>query len=287
MSGAAAAAIRPARAEDADALAALEARGWRAAYAGYVDPGELDRVIPERPRRWRERFAGGGEGTTTLVLAGPGNQVEGFAVVGPTRDEDLPTDTGELHSIYVEPELTGHGRGAELLAAAEAELARAFDEATLWVLEPNEGARRFYERHGWRLDDRPFDRDRWGWAPSLRLRKVLRAERPPGVLVAVTDHAAERFRQRVGGRRGELDVRPEIASRVAEAWAANRIEPADRGSVRVRDLLDRDVAYVCRHDAPRGELVVVTLWEGERLGPARAPRRYTDALKRDDERRRD
>ncbi len=34
---------------------------------------------------------------------------------------------------------------------------------------------------------------------------------PEGVTVAVTDHAVERFRQRVGGRSGALDPRPEIA----------------------------------------------------------------------------
>ncbi|MCW2958032.1 MAG: hypothetical protein JWP18_835, partial [Solirubrobacterales bacterium] len=45
----------------------------------------------------------------------------------------------------------------------------------------------------------------------------------PTPLVAVTDHAAERFRQRVGSRTGALDVKPEIASRVARAWAAGRV----------------------------------------------------------------
>jgi len=102
---------------------------------------------------------------------------------------------------------------------------------------------------------------------------------PPGVLVAVTDHAAERFRQRVAGR---LDPRTEIASRVAEAWAAERVEPGERGTLLVRDIADRDVVYVCRHDPP--ELIVVTLWEeGD---DARVPKRFTDALRRDDERRR-
>ena len=102
-----------------------------------------------------------------------------------------------------------------------------------------------------------------------------------GVLVAVTDHAVERFRQRVAGR---LDPRTEIATRVSEAWAAGRVEPGERATVLVRDLEARDVIYVCRHDAPRGELVVITLWEeGE---DAAVPKRFTDALKADDERRR-
>jgi hypothetical protein len=104
------------------------------------------------------------------------------------------------------------------------------------------------------------------------------------VLVAVTDHAAERFRQRVGGGRlGELDVRPEIAGRVSRAWAAGRAEARDDGTVVVRDLVDRALVFVCRHDRAGRELVVVTLWEREDgPGAPRVPRRFTDALDRRD-----
>jgi hypothetical protein len=97
------------------------------------------------------------------------------------------------------------------------------------------------------------------------------------LLVAVTDHAAERFRQRV---RGTLDAKTEIASRVARAHAAGRVEPGSRGTVLVRDLERRDVVYVCRPS--EDELVVVTLWEeGDE---AAVPKRFTDALRRDDHR---
>ena len=105
------------------------------------------------------------------------------------------------------------------------------------------------------------------------------------MLISVTDHAAERYRQRV---RGTLDARTEVAARVGRAWAAGAIsrEPppgaaAQRGSVYVRD---GDIVYVCLEDKPRGELVVVTLWEeGD---DANVPRRFTEALKREDRRRR-
>jgi hypothetical protein len=97
------------------------------------------------------------------------------------------------------------------------------------------------------------------------------------MLVAVTDHAAERFRQRV---RGTLDEKAEVASRVSRAYAADRVERGPRGEVLVRDLQRRDVVYVCRPEA--GELVVVTLWEeGE---DAAVPKRFTDALRPDDHR---
>lgn len=97
------------------------------------------------------------------------------------------------------------------------------------------------------------------------------------MLVAVTDHAAERFRQRV---RGTLDAKVEVASRVARAREAGRVEDGERGTVYVRDRELPDLVYVCR---PEGlELVVVTLWE-EGDG-ARVPRRFTDALRRDDQR---
>ena len=98
--------------------------------------------------------------------------------------------------------------------------------------------------------------------------------RPP-VSVAVTDHAVERFLQRV---RGVLDARPEIISRVAHAWAADRVQDGERATVFVSDERRPDVVYVCRWDRPRGELLVVTLWEeGDE---AAVPKRFTDALRK-------
>ncbi len=97
------------------------------------------------------------------------------------------------------------------------------------------------------------------------------------VIVVVTHHAADRYRQRV---RGTLDAKGEVAARVGEALARERTEVVGGrpGDLLVRDVRDRALVFVCRHDRPRGELVVVTLWEeGD---DARVPRRFTDALRR-------
>jgi hypothetical protein len=95
------------------------------------------------------------------------------------------------------------------------------------------------------------------------------------MLIAVTDHAAERFRQRV---RGTLEPKTDVAGRVARARAAGRTEPGERGALLVRDLEQRDLVYVCRPD--RDQLVVITLYEIRET--AAVPKRFTDALRRDD-----
>ena len=93
-----------------------------------------------------------------------------------------------------------------------------------------------------------------------------------------------------------MDPRTEIIGRVARAVEAGRLteEPPPgmrsrppRGSVYVRDLVDRSLVFVCRRDRHGRELVVVTLWEVEGgVAPPRVPRRFTDEL-RDVRRRRE
>ena len=95
-------------------------------------------------------------------------------------------------------------------------------------------------------------------------------------LVAVTDHAVERYGQRV---RGTLDPRTEIAARVGEAHpgrAASSRASGARSSCAT--CSSPSLVYVCMEDRPRGELIVVTLYEeGE---DAAVPQRFTNELRR-------
>ena len=94
-------------------------------------------------------------------------------------------------------------------------------------------------------------------------------------LIAVTDHAVERYGQRV---RGTLDARTEVAARVGRAVDAGRVTPGERGALLVRDVERPDLVFVCMEDRVGGELIVVTLWEeGDE---AAVPRRFTNALRR-------
>ena len=57
-----------------------------------------------------------------------------------------------LDDIWVAPWAQGRGVGALLLRAGEEAIcANGFAEARLECVAANAGARRFYERHGWRL----------------------------------------------------------------------------------------------------------------------------------------
>jgi GNAT superfamily N-acetyltransferase len=57
-------------------------------------------------------------------------------------------DHGMLNHLYVEPGEQRRGIGTALLKQAKGRLPSGF---RLWTFQRNEGARRFYERHGFRV----------------------------------------------------------------------------------------------------------------------------------------
>ena len=129
--------IRRATPADAHAIAGVQARAWRHAYAEIV--AHEDMPVPEHQApRFAEFIEGGGE----VHVFDQDGQVVAFAAL----------DGGELRAIYVDPPAQGAGVGTALLDAAVAALrAAGHAEAFLWTFEANGLARAFYERHGWEL----------------------------------------------------------------------------------------------------------------------------------------
>jgi GNAT superfamily N-acetyltransferase len=161
--------IRIATGADADAIEAVRVRGWQTAYRHVFPPAELD-AMPVDGARLRPRLEKPPPGWATLVAQDDG--VIGFATIGPSRDE---TGLGELYAIYVDPSAWSTGTGRELLLRAEAELRRYYAVATLWVLEDNPRARRFYELGGWVPDGTRKAEDFLGVrVAEVRYRKELR-----------------------------------------------------------------------------------------------------------------
>ena len=137
--------IRRARPGDAAAVAEVHVRTWQAAYE-HVFGAERLAAIDVEPRR---RFAERGIERGGVWVAEEAGRVVGFVSIGASMQADAE---GELYAIYVLPDAWGTGAGTGLLAAAAAELRRAYPTSILWVLEDNPRARRFYEREGWALD---------------------------------------------------------------------------------------------------------------------------------------
>jgi GNAT superfamily N-acetyltransferase len=145
--------IRPGAPEDARAIAEVHVASWRDAYRGLLPDEYLDTLsVEEREARRLVWFADPEPGSGVLV-AEEGGRIVGFASFGPSRDDDASDGVGEVPAIYVDPGAVGAGIGRELFAAATRALRDGgFRRATLWVLEANERARRFYERAGWTWD---------------------------------------------------------------------------------------------------------------------------------------
>ena len=147
--------VRRAGVKDAMGIAIVHVRSWQAAYRGLVPQDYLDSLDAEQRRPVWERIVGEAQWPRAgTFVAEEGEHVVGFASICPARDDDEePADSGELAAIYLLPGAWGKGLGRELMSSALSALSDAgFGEATLWVLDTNSRARRFYEAAGWHAD---------------------------------------------------------------------------------------------------------------------------------------
>jgi ribosomal protein S18 acetylase RimI-like enzyme len=128
-------------------------RAWRAAYAGLLPDAELAALEAESEAAAWRRYILTPPSEGRLWLAVEGSRVVGFARTGPCADDDIAGRAGEVHGLYVEPELIGTGVGRRLLSHALDDLAsREFELAVLWHFVGNDPAAAFYERAGLELD---------------------------------------------------------------------------------------------------------------------------------------
>jgi GNAT superfamily N-acetyltransferase len=164
--------VRESELGDADAIAHVQVETWRAAYRGIVPDMYLDDMdVSERAERWRQRST---EHRSTWV-AECDSKVVGFVAFGACRDGDVSSAVGELHAIYVLPDRWRRGVGRALHDRCVAELGgRGFDEATLWALDANPGAKAFYDALGWEADGATVPHDFAGTEMILvRYRRSL------------------------------------------------------------------------------------------------------------------
>jgi ribosomal protein S18 acetylase RimI-like enzyme len=171
--------VRPATDADARAIATIRVGSWKAAYAGLIPDVLLEHLDAEyeaerRAQHWAEHHA---DPRSAEFIALRDGLAVGWASAGPCRDDDGPT-RGELYALYVLPDHWSTGAGHALITQAEESLrGSGFRVASLWVLDGNDRAARFYERHGWREDGTVKDDERIvgnTGVPALRERRRVR-----------------------------------------------------------------------------------------------------------------
>ncbi len=168
--------IRPVSPADIPLLAAVQVASWQSAYRGVMPDQALTSLeTREFEATWHTNLAT--EGRTDLACWTEVGLV-GFVSFGPSHDPDAdPTKTGEVYGIYFHPNSWGKGLGRAACQRALRDLADAgFLDATLWVLDCNHQARRFYERLGFGLEHDATKRvERFGvQLHHLRYRRLTR-----------------------------------------------------------------------------------------------------------------
>jgi GNAT superfamily N-acetyltransferase len=185
--------IRAACADDAATVADIRAQSWRAAYLGLIPAGILagatspDTVAAHVDGIRRRGPAGILIAETAVGPAPAGGRAKavGYANFGPERGADgrpgLAPGPGqrqaraELYAIYLDQAQWSTGAGRALLDAVLGRaVAAGYASVSLWVLEENSRARRFYQRAGFSATGESQVLDDLGGVTEIRYERPLR-----------------------------------------------------------------------------------------------------------------
>lgn len=143
--------VRPAIAEDLDAIADIHARARATYYEGHLPPEDYSGAEElQRQRAGVEKAIASDE--RVVLCAVRDGRVAGFAVLAARHDED------KLFHFHVDPDLWRTGVGSALhRACVSAWQDGALTLARLEVFGPNARARAFYAKQGWTEDSHEDD----------------------------------------------------------------------------------------------------------------------------------
>lgn len=143
--------IRYANVDDAKSLGEIHSSSWKAAYKGIIPDKVLDNITAEKREKYFQNALR--EALEEDAIIFEENKPAGFICIGKCRDKDKDASYGEICGLYLLPDYWHRGLGSKLMSWGLAELEkRNYTRATLWVLEENLSARRFYEKVGFKFD---------------------------------------------------------------------------------------------------------------------------------------
>ena len=142
--------IKLATPDDAKYCADIHAKSWLFAYSDIV-PNEI--IIEHNARWlmiWNKILANNKESHYVVTLD---DVVIGFLTIAVSRDKDLKESFFEIIGLYLAPEYIDAGYGKQTMDWIKNEIkSRGYNKISLWVLEENNRARRFYEKAGFESD---------------------------------------------------------------------------------------------------------------------------------------
>jgi ribosomal protein S18 acetylase RimI-like enzyme len=211
--------VRQMAPSDIPAVAQAHQRAWQVAYRGILSDGLLDGLSQaEFERNWQGILRR--PNRTTLVVEREG-RVIGYAAFGPGHDgQRNGSAAGEIIGLYVHPDHWGEGAGGQLLSEALLQLGqRGLTRAVVWTMRDNALARRFYEKHGFRLDGYSRESQRHGERlTEIRLSRETEPRRALALIVARSAQFRESLAVLVRSipNIGRIEQAEDISSALAE-----------------------------------------------------------------------
>jgi ribosomal protein S18 acetylase RimI-like enzyme len=143
--------IEHASAHDCRAIAEVHVEAWQHAYRDMLPAQYLSSLsIWERQTMWQGLVQHSPE---RLFVAKSDEQVLGFVAFGACRDPGAAADCAEIWAVYVKPSAWSSGIGCALWLSAWQQLRdEDYRRVSLWVIEHNLRAIRFYRKAGFVLD---------------------------------------------------------------------------------------------------------------------------------------
>jgi len=163
--------IREAKIEDAGRMAEIQFNGWRTAYRGIISDdflfGRMN--IKKKIANFEKEIE---EFKNQFYIYERNNIICGMMIISECKDEDRK-DAFELLCLYTDFYIWREGIGNQLLSYCEKEaINRGFSKNVLWCLDKNNIGRGFYEKNGYRLDNKSQIIEKFG-VVELRYVKYL------------------------------------------------------------------------------------------------------------------
>ena len=165
--------IRPARLNEADALAETAIAAWREGFRGIV-PKEIDPAYAWSTERIAARLDGTSGDSSEILSAAVDGEVRGLILLGPHCGAGSAPYEGEVIALYVHPVRWRQGVGRALIEAGLDRLAQSgYRQAVVWTLAESSRNLAFYEALGFRRDGATQRRPSFGSPLEVRFRIAL------------------------------------------------------------------------------------------------------------------